>query len=54
VNFKTVEEAYKDFAAHVPTPDSRTSFYCGAFAALAMLLKAKDDDARTAIEKENL
>lgn len=51
--FRTFQEAADDYFTHVdPRLDARTVFYSGAIAALLLMVQAKDDAARKAIEVE--
>jgi hypothetical protein len=51
--FKTFHEAADDFFAHVdPKLDHRTVFYSGAITALLLMVQAKDNAGRDAIQAE--
>jgi hypothetical protein len=55
MTFKTFHEAADNFFASVdPAIDARTAFYSGAVACLLLMVQAKDNAARDAIEKEIL
>lgn len=53
MTFKTFHEAADDFFSHVdPKLDSRTVFYSGAISALLLMVQAKDNAGRDAIQAE--